>query len=127
MPRKAKPPPMNLLIQGLSDHRTMRPQDAVQANEFVDDFTGEVHAVKPEALAKAEPEYVATAPIMRVNTSKVSQRDQARKRAKSAQRVVMSVFRPEPKLMHQAKRGERAIPLGDKLTVIMPAKPWRRV
>lgn len=126
MPRKPTRPMPNLLIQGLSDHRTLKPKHAVEAAEFVDELAGEgqgeVHAVKPEAFAPAAPEYVLTAPIAKPVPNAL---DRMRKQAQSADALIKSLC--EPKLTHQAKRGERAIPLGDKLTLIVPPKPWRRV
>lgn len=64
MPRKRKPSLEGLLIQGLSDHRTMKPEQAQRPNEFIEDIaggSGEPIPMKIESIVDTVPTYVRTA------------------------------------------------------------------
>lgn len=112
MPRKPKPPHSGLLIQGLSDLKTVKPEGIEPANTFTDDFTGEVRPLDASAV-QADPEYVKTAPIVpREGPMAKREREQAQRQHQHS--LVMKALRPEPKL---------AVPKGWRIAYDKDGKP----
>ncbi len=123
MPRKPKLPMPTLHIEGLSGSAPI-----IQPQAFVDDFSSEVIAMKPEA-AQASRKYVGPLKRRQRLAHKAMQR-QALTQTPQAQAEAAQEFitqRMQPTLRSPAKPGEQSITLGPDLVIIVPAKPWRRL
>lgn len=109
MPRKVKPGPAILKIEGLSDGREIRPKT------YVDDFTGQampvVQDMKPVRAMKSAQEVKDE-----INRAKRKQLDK-----------ILQATKPQAKQVELIPKGWRKIgELGGK-AMLVPMPPWRRM
>lgn len=96
MPRKPQLPRTDLIVQGLSDYQPMQGKDDLQApTVFVDDFTGELREMKPEAEVKPQAK-----PTLPTHAVKPKSKHEAKLRAiadrQRSLELAMKLIRPEP-------------------------------
>lgn len=124
MPRKPRLAIPDLHIEKLSG--SAQSADAVPT--FVDDFSGEIVAMKPQAVATVHQQRIG--PLKRKQRKLVqAARERAVAQSAVAQREAAHELikqRMQSTERSPAKPGERAIALGAGLVIIEPAKPWRR-